>query len=209
MVYSSETLTVGHVQSVDVIHTGQPGRPHKRPNLALLHAAMTPGHHISVSKLAWLIGIHRNMLHHYLKRHNIDYQHTLISDSDLDFLVRHFRSLKPQSGLRYLSGSLNRHGLRIQRQRISESLRRVDPLGRVLRRRTTIYRQQYQVSRPNALWHMDGHHKLIHWGIVIHGVIDGYCQTVSARFSDDMFNIMDFGRLLHWKLIPTTIPPLC
>ena len=149
------------------------------------------------------------MLHHYLKRHNIDYQHTLISDSNLDFLVHHFCSLKPQSGLQYLSGSLNHHGLRIQRQHISESLRCVDPLGRVLQHCITIYRWQNQVSCPNALWHMDGHHKLIHWGIVIHGVIDGYCQTVSARFSHDMFNIMDFGRLLHWKLIPTTIPSLC
>lgn len=25
---------------------------------------------------------------------------------------------------------------------------------------------------------MDGHHKLIRWGFVIHGIIDGYCQTV-------------------------------
>ncbi|KAL4063011.1 hypothetical protein V8B97DRAFT_1843938, partial [Scleroderma yunnanense] len=28
------------------------------------------------------------------------------------------------------------------------------------------------------LWHIDGHHKLIWWGIVIHAFIDGFCQTV-------------------------------
>ncbi|KAI5984837.1 hypothetical protein EDD15DRAFT_2143373, partial [Pisolithus albus] len=61
----------------------------------------------------------------------------------------------------------------IQRHRISSSLQRVDPLGRVLWKQATIHRRQYRVSRPNALWHMDGHHKLIHWGIVIHGIIDG------------------------------------
>ena len=27
---------------------------------------------------------------------------------------------------------------------------------------------------PNSLWHIDGHHKLIRWRIVIHGGIDGY-----------------------------------
>ncbi|KAE9382610.1 hypothetical protein BT96DRAFT_778281, partial [Gymnopus androsaceus JB14] len=34
------------------------------------------------------------------------------------------------------------------------------------------------VSRPNALWHIDGHHKLIMWGFVIHGVVDGYSRIV-------------------------------
>jgi hypothetical protein len=52
-------------------------------------------------------------------------------------------------------------------------------LETVLLQCTMIQRWQYKVSRPNALWHMDGHHKLICWGIVIHGIIDGYCHTVS------------------------------
>ncbi|KAI6099206.1 hypothetical protein EDD16DRAFT_1497938, partial [Pisolithus croceorrhizus] len=67
--------------------------------------------------------------------------------------------------------------------RVSSSLQCVDPLGRVLHKQATIHRRQYQVSCPNALWHMDGHHKLIHWGIVIHGIIDGYCRTVCALFN--------------------------
>ena len=163
--HSSDTLAIGHVQPVEVVHTGHHGPPRKKPNLALLQAAMAPGHHISVSKLAQMIGIHRNTLRSYLKKYKIDYQHTPISDGDLDLLIKHFCSIKPQTGLRYLSGSLRRHGLRIQRKCIAESLHRVDPLGRVLRRRTTIHRRQYQVSHPNALWHMDGHHKLIHWGM--------------------------------------------
>ena len=157
---------------------------------------MAPGRHISVSKLAKLLGIHCNTLHDYLKRYNIDYQHTSISNSDLDLLVQHFRTIKPQSGLRYLSGSMNRHGLRIQWQRIAESLRHVDPLGRVLRQHTTIHRRQYKVSHPNALWHIDGHHKLIHWGIIIHGIIDGYCRTVSIILIHTFLLLMQ-SRLLH------------
>jgi hypothetical protein len=43
-----------------------------------------------------------------------------------------------------------------------------------------ISRQKYTVPRPNALWHIDGHHKLIAWGIVIHGVADGYTRKVRA-----------------------------
>ena len=36
----------------------------------------------------------------------------------------------------------------------------------------------YHVPQPNALWHIDGHHKLIKWGIVIHGVTNGYSHQV-------------------------------
>ncbi|KIJ06896.1 hypothetical protein PAXINDRAFT_91322, partial [Paxillus involutus ATCC 200175] len=58
------------------------------------------------------------------------------------------------------------------------SMQRIDPLGRMLRGRATVERQVYSVPRSNYLWHMDGHHKLIRWGFVIHGIIDGYCCTV-------------------------------
>jgi len=40
--------------------------------------------------------------------------------------------------------------------------------------------QDYSVDHPNALWHIDGHHKLILWGIVIHGIADGDSRTVCA-----------------------------
>jgi hypothetical protein len=30
----------------------------------------------------------------------------------------------------------------------------------------------------NSLWHIDGHHKLIPWKIVIHGGIDGFSRMV-------------------------------
>ncbi|KAJ7718288.1 hypothetical protein B0H16DRAFT_1279558, partial [Mycena metata] len=63
--------------------------------------------------------------------------------------------------------------LRVQRQRLYSSVRRTDGLGRILRQRHIIKRQDYRVARPHAIWHVDGHHKLILWGFVIHGFIDG------------------------------------
>lgn len=39
---------------------------------------------------------------------------------------------------------------------------------------------------PNAVWHIDGNHKLIRWRFVIHGGIDGYSRTiVYMRCSDN------------------------
>ncbi|KAI6003081.1 hypothetical protein EDD15DRAFT_2157345 [Pisolithus albus] len=65
-------------------------------------------------------------------------------------------------------------GVRVQYHRIIQSLRRIDRIGQVLRDHRVKARCKYHVKRPNALWHIDGHHKLIRWGIVIHGFIDGF-----------------------------------
>lgn len=76
-------------------------------------------------------------------------------------------------------GHLRRLEHNIQHRRVQDSIHRVDPLGPVLRNHKTTRRGKYKVARPNALWHIDGHHKMIRWGIVIHGIVDGYSRTVS------------------------------
>ncbi|KAJ7233667.1 hypothetical protein C8J57DRAFT_1090354, partial [Mycena rebaudengoi] len=65
-----------------------------------------------------------------------------------------------------------------QRRRVRASMKRINNLVSVLRNHEAIDRQKYSVPHSNYLWHLDGHHKLIRWGIVIHGIVDGYCRTV-------------------------------
>ncbi|KAI6004526.1 hypothetical protein F5J12DRAFT_678434, partial [Pisolithus orientalis] len=50
---------------------------------------------------------------------------------------------------------------------------RIDRLDQALQDCCMKTRCKYHIKRPNALWHINGHHKLIWWGIVIHGFIDG------------------------------------
>src|SRR5205814_1252643 len=38
---------------------------------------------------------------------------------------------------------------------------------------------QYKVAGPNALWHIDGHHKLIRWKFIIHAGIDGFSRMIT------------------------------
>ena len=64
------------------------------------------------------------------------------------------------------------------RGRVRDSLRRVAPSGVERRRRRVLHRREYNVEFPNALWHLDGYHKLIQWKIVIHGGIDGYSRLI-------------------------------
>ena len=101
-----------------------------------------------------------------------------ITNTDLDALVRGYKDKCPNTGIRYIRGFLFNQGIRVQRHRIIASLRRVDDVARVFRSNTTIKRREYKSSRPNALWHVDGHHKLGPWGIVIHGFTDGYDRVV-------------------------------
>jgi hypothetical protein len=165
---------------VTIVLSGKRGRPRKVINYAYLQEAMSPKRRITLSKLARLLGIHRHTLRTYLRHYGVDYKFTALSDDDLDTLVKVFRSANPESGMRYLVGFLRTHGLRIQKAHVTRSIQWVDNLGRELRERTRIRRRTYKVSRPNYLWHMDGHHKLILWGIVIHGFVDGYSRTVSG-----------------------------
>ncbi|KAH0828758.1 hypothetical protein J3R83DRAFT_3183, partial [Lanmaoa asiatica] len=58
------------------------------------------------------------------------------------------------------------------------SMQCIDPLGQLIRSRAVIQRQVYEASESNYVWHIDGHHKLIRWGFIIHGIIDGFCQMV-------------------------------
>ena len=56
---------------------------------------------------------------------------------------------------------LDRIVAEIQQHRVRESQRRVDPAGSIMRRLRIIHRRRYHVNGPQALWHIDGNHKLI------------------------------------------------
>lgn len=56
---------------------------------------------------------------------------------------------------------------------------RVDPINVCMRRMRVIQRRSYSVPGPNALWHIDGHHSLIRWRIVVHGGIDGFSRLIT------------------------------
>ena len=82
----------------------------------------------------------------------------------------------PKPDQKSYSSFLFIHGLHISRRKLRDSLLRVDPEGVMGRLKTAIKRRSYNVPGPNGLWHLDGYHKLIRWGIVTHGGIDGYSR---------------------------------
>lgn len=86
----------------------------------------------------------------------------------------------PGIGERMLMGHFRSLGHRVQRRRLRESIKRVDPIGVVQRRENLqrrITRRVYNVPHPHYIWHIDGNHKMNRWGLYIHGAIDGYSRS--------------------------------
>ena len=170
---------VSKITAVTTKKTGQRGRPRKLISREILQEAFAHGRNISSSKLAKTLGLSRGTVHNYCKAYGIKRpKFTVICDNELDQIVRNYKLRHPNTGIRYLRGYLLLNRLRVQRGRLIESINRVDALTKCLRKDKTIKRREYQSARPNALWHLDGHHKLIMWGIVIHGLADGYDRMV-------------------------------
>jgi hypothetical protein len=85
-----------------------------------------------------------------------------------------------------LIGDLRSLRLTIQRSRIRDSIHTSDPINTDLQWFDPINRRPYSVRSPNSLWHMDANLKLVLWGFVIHGAIDGYSRLmVFCKVSDN------------------------
>ncbi len=127
------------------------------------------------------MGVSRHTLYGCLKREGIyeEMQYSLITDAYLDNVIKHLKIDHPNAGEVLVDGHLRAKGFRIQRYRLRAALHRVDPEGIARRRLFVVARRRYHVEHPNAVWHIDGHHKLIRWRLVTHGGIDGCSRLIT------------------------------
>ncbi|XP_077065694.1 uncharacterized protein LOC143718561 [Siphateles boraxobius] len=140
-----------------------PGRPSQNIPAETIETYLLRG--IKAAEIARLFGVSemtiRRRMREYGKRASDLY--TDISNDDLDRTVAEIQNLYPNSGYHMMHGHLSSRGVKVQVERVRKSLRRVDPQGTQLRALSlrTIRRRQYSVPAPNAMWHIDGNHKLI------------------------------------------------
>ena len=138
--------------------------------------------HFSWEKIAKLLNVSTKTLKRRREEYGLSEKfetYSSISDEDLDAIYRHLLSdnstgfLTPNLGRRRFKGALRSRGLRVQRSRVSNRIKRIDPIGTALRWRLVINRRKYYVPAPNSLWHIDSAHKLIKYKLVVHVCIDG------------------------------------
>ena len=102
-----------------------------------------------------------------------------VTDDELDAIYANLTSQEgsnlgtPNLGRRRFMGAFRSRAIRVQRWRVSECIRRVDPIGCPLRWRLMIHRRKYFVPTPNSHWHIDLAHKSIRWKFVVPVAIDG------------------------------------
>ena len=146
--------------------------------------AFLRGLRFSWQRIAQILGISRSTLYRRINEEGLarNLSYTTISDADLDKLVADIKAVHPNDGERLMMVSRN---IFVPRARLRGAIHRVDPINTALRRSVTIRRRRYVCAGPNAVWHIDGNHKLIKWRFVIHGAIDGFSRTVTYLHCSD------------------------
>lgn len=118
--------------------------------------------------IQFILNFYKNALHR-----------SIMSDEEIDDVTREALLTLPNFGEKLLRGYFISKGYKVQRRKLRDSIRRVDPVGLNERRELIsrrIHRRIYSVPHPHYLWHLDGNHKLIRWGFVIHAAIDGFTR---------------------------------
>jgi len=162
-----------------VICTGFSGRP--RYDISEETLTMLLHYRFTYRKIGEMLGVSKETIYRRVKYLGIVVQrHSSISDNDLRDLMSSIILEFPNSGLRRMKGYLLSRGYHIQWERIRQMLWEVDPEGMLNRtiHLNIVQRRKYSVPGTLSLWHIDGNHKLIRWGFVIHGGIDGYSRKI-------------------------------
>jgi Fe2+ transport system protein FeoA len=113
--------------------------------------------------MAIMIGVSRSTIARRLREFGMSMgtKFCVISDEDLDDIIRSIMQQYPECGQKMMQGHLKERGIVVQQTRVRESMRRTDPSGTRQRLKTAVRRRQYNVGFPMELWHMDGNHKLV------------------------------------------------
>ena len=105
-----------------------------------------------------------------------------VSDEELDNYITEYTAESGEKGENsidsYLFGVLQ---VKLSRERLRAAIKRV--CGDALEERRNqfgkkIVRKGYEVKAPHSLWHVDGMHKLIRYGLIVHGCVDGFSRLV-------------------------------
>ena len=145
----------------------------------------------SWSKIADILGISRNTLYRRLREFDIDpNRFTDISQSELDEILRKIKVESPNCG-----EVLLHKGIKVPRAKLRLAIHRVDHSNTVQRQSSVISRRVYTNPHPNAVWHIDGNHKMIRWRLVIHAGVDGFSRCITyikcANNSNSAMTVLD------------------
>ena len=162
---------------------GRKGRPSL--NISQEQLRFLLGHGFTSSDIAVLLGVSRSTISRRMRDWNLRMSdiYSDLDDIELDRAVLEIKGAFPDAGYVMMDGLLKARGIVIQRHRIRLSVARVDPTGVAERWATSIPRRAYRVGGSNALWHIDGNHKLIRSGCIMYD-----CLCLLVRLWPDVYS---------------------
>lgn len=125
-------------------------------------------HGFTCTRISSMMGVSLRTVRRRMSEYQLCVRDTYstVSDMELKQLLREALDAFPNSGYRFVLAWLQQKGYRVQKHRVRHLLREVDPIGVTNRFFRSIRRRTYCVPSPQALWHIDGNHKLIRSGLV-------------------------------------------
>ena len=138
-----------------------------RPRLDITEDILTYflDHGFSAVSTAMLLQVSLSTLRRRMSEFGLSVRsnYSSIPDNELDRLITTIQYQHPHCGYRLMRGHLTMLGHRVQQERIRDAMLRTDPEGVFSRWGCTVHRRRYSVPTPNALWHIDGNHRLIRY----------------------------------------------
>lgn len=129
---------------------GNVGRPRFKLDEDQVRSLKTLG--LSWSKISQMLGVSTKTLQRRREEFSSPLStFTSINDKDLDEIILVIINNCPNAGEKMVMGSLISKSILVQRERLRNSLMRVDP-NRSKNEKRRIYRRSYNVISPNALW---------------------------------------------------------
>lgn len=101
-----------------------------------------------------------------------------VGEEELTEIVREYMGENVRRGQKMVQGLLVSLGHKVSRERVRDCIGSLDPDGISIRKLRRLKRRVYEVPGSHYLWHLDGCHKLIKFGFVIHTCIDGYSRYI-------------------------------
>ncbi|KAJ8369884.1 hypothetical protein SKAU_G00099120 [Synaphobranchus kaupii] len=159
--------------------SGSRGRPRINVTTEQIQLLLRQG--FKVKAMARILGCSSSYLFRKLRSLGISMRDrfTTIDDDNLEQHIRRLHQQFPRSGCEMMRGYLFAIGINVPRCRVRDTLNRIDPAMAAQRWSNVVARRSYYVAFPNSLWHIDGHMRLIRWGIVTHGAIDGHSRVIT------------------------------
>jgi hypothetical protein len=155
---STEELPAEGVLSTSLIfiRNGSRGRPKIDVNIDQVCTLKEMG--FSWVSIAKFIGVSRTTLYKKCDEANILTTYrcdpTNPTNAEIDEVLIKFKSDFPNAGERMIIGHFRSLGICVTRDRIRNSIHKLDPLNTSLRWNAKIHRHSYSVAGPNSLWHI-------------------------------------------------------